>query len=191
MTPCSFAMSISSTLLVCVAWPSKISSTGLSFVAPLNCMNFFIQLMKSSVWIHPLGWHTAHAPGGAPSINSGFMRCRGNIIMGGMYCPAAEQQITEVTSCPLSAEVIEPICLFPLVATTLESDFGTVETPVSSQFQILSAVSSCSSTTPSSRSKNLVTATRLKPMARAAEVASGFRSDSLSECRFMKPLYQS
>ena len=61
--------------------------------------------------------------------------------MGGMYLPLAEQQINAVTSCPLSAEVMDPTCFFPFVEMTLDRDFCTDDIPVSSQFHILSTPS--------------------------------------------------
>lgn len=73
---------------------------------------------------------------------------------------------------------------------TLRSDFGTVEMPVSSQFQILST-SSLLMSTSSSREKKASTVTLLKLIARAADVASGLQRDGCFECLSINTLYQS
>ena len=132
MTPFSLARSISSRLLVCVACPSKINRTFLSFVAPENWMNSFIQSINMWVWIHPLRWHSYVDPGGAPSISSAFILTLGKMSFGGMYDPTAEQQMLAVINCPLSAEVSPPTCRFPFVDITRDIVLGTVVMPVSS-----------------------------------------------------------
>ena len=111
--------------------------------------------------------------------------------MGGMYLPLAEQQINAVTSCPLSAEVMDPTCFFPFVEMTLDRDFCTDDIPVLSQFHILSTPSFVWSTTFSSNVKKASADTLLNPIARAADVAPAFRRDSSWKCLSINPLYQS
>ena len=56
-----------------------------------------------------------------------------SIDLGGMYSLLAEQQVTAVTNCPLSADVSPPTWLLPLVAMIHNIELGTTVTPVSSQ----------------------------------------------------------
>lgn len=86
-----------------------------------------------SVVIHPESEHSAHEFGGAPFSSSRFMRFLGYINIGGKYVPAALKQISIVIVVPRSADVKPPTYFLPVAAITLDRDFGTTETPVSSQ----------------------------------------------------------
>ena len=83
-----------------------------------------------------------------------------------------------VTSVPLPADVRAPTCLLPLRAIIFDGRVYTVVIPVSSTLYILSGGKLWSSTTAVKMSKNPFTGCLLKPWALAAEVASGWRSES-------------
>ena len=124
--------------LVCVACPSRSSSTGESFDAPDHFTNRLNHLWKISVWIHPDSWNSAQAPGGTSLRSWGFSRTRGNISIGGMYAPDAEKQISAVVKVPRCADVRTPTCRRPFSEMILDWDFGTVQIPVSSTLNIRS-----------------------------------------------------
>ena len=112
--------------------------------------------------------------GGSPFENSSLARTRGKMTMGGTYVPAALMHITAVHSVPRSAEVNVPTCFLPFIAITLDGRPCTVVRPVSSTLKILDGAYANLSCSGSSKSKKLPTADLLKPLARAADVASGF-----------------
>ncbi|CAH1992951.1 unnamed protein product [Acanthoscelides obtectus] len=64
--------------------------------------------------------------GGVPFKYLGFLFFRGNMSAGGINFPVAEQQHMAVTSCPLSADEIEPTCFFPLKEITFGGRFADV-----------------------------------------------------------------
>jgi len=99
-------------------------------------------------------------------------------------------QISTVHSLPLSADVKLPTCFLPLRARILLGLPWTVMMPVSSTLQIRVGLKCIFSWISSKSRKMSPTFTRLKPRARAAEVASGVLTDKF-QWRRIKPLTQS
>jgi hypothetical protein len=71
-------------------------------------------------------------PGGVPFKYLAFLFFLGKISAVGINFPEAEQQHKAVTSCPLSADEMEPTCFFPFVEITFGGFFADVWIPVSS-----------------------------------------------------------
>src|SRR6218665_1391269 len=99
-------------------------------------------------------------------------------------------QILTVHSLPLSADVKLPTCFLPFKATILLGLPWTVVMPVSSTLKIRVEPKCIFSWIFSKSPKKSPTFTRLKPRARAAEVASGVLTDKFG-WRRIKPLTQS
>ena len=134
-TPFAFALSITATDM-CDVWLSMISSVGLSLFDCECVMKWSSQDSNSSALIHPLGFAAPIVPGGAPL--SMWLRkfTRGNMSKGGILLPTALIAPTNVTSCPLSPDVIWPTCFSPFEAMTF-GGLCTVISPVSSMLYIL------------------------------------------------------
>lgn len=171
----SFARSRKFTFLVWVLSPSNISSTGSSLVGLTKLRKCSNHAVNRSVCIQPLLWTENMVPGGAPSANSGFILCLGNITISGTKTPPADMQMTKVDKTPLSAVVRLPTCLLPFKANTFELLDWTVVNPVSSTLNTRCGGYTLSFCTSVSMLKNLVTFGLLKALALAWEVASGLR----------------
>ncbi|CAH1988101.1 unnamed protein product [Acanthoscelides obtectus] len=82
--------------------------------------------LKISLVIQPLSLTKSTVPGGVPFKYLGFLFFRGNMSAGEINFPVAEQQHMAVTSCPLSADEIEPTCFFPFKEITFGGRFADV-----------------------------------------------------------------
>lgn len=88
------------------------------------------------ICIHPDICQDESEPGGACFIKIGESFFMGTIKYGGTKEPPALMQLTTVIREPLPADVIYSICLFPFAAKILGCLLRTIDTPVSSTFQI-------------------------------------------------------
>ena len=135
MMPCSRAKTTASMdfWLVC---PSRIRmcfSSGLGFTMLAKCFN---QSGEVSVSIHPDAHTLTIEPVGAPFIRLSFMRFLLNTNIGGRLVPAALAAHMTVTLLPRSPLTALPTLRSPFAAR-IRCGVCTVETPVSSAFQIL------------------------------------------------------
>ncbi|KAJ8385761.1 hypothetical protein AAFF_G00182790, partial [Aldrovandia affinis] len=156
------------------------------FVCSVKC---FRKSTKCTSFIHPDGFAAPLLPGGPLFKKWSRKLTRGNMKYGGILFPVADTAQASVTSVPLSAEVSDPTCLNPRLATTL-SGLWTVVTPVSSTFHMSPGPNRCLSSTFAKLSKKALTFSRLKLLALARLVASGFLIDSIG-CLFKKAVNHS
>lgn len=97
---------------VWLTWLSNNSKMGDSFEDTVYCFICFKTSIKISDTIQPVRDDSPLLPTGAPFKNSSLNRTRGNTNTGGKQFPMAFMMPQNVTSSPLSALTICPICRF-------------------------------------------------------------------------------